>query len=93
MPSNSDLKGILTELQIAIESDSTLSDDDKAEALEQVGAIANAGKTPKDNTVQKVVKNAIKFIKGTISDLPDTEKVVQIGIKVFPLLMTFFGLV
>lgn len=87
-----DLKEILTELQTAIESDSTLSDDDKAEALGQVVAIANAGKTPKDNTVRKVVKNAIKFIKGTISDLPDTEKVVQVGIKVFPLLIAFFGL-
>ena len=86
------MKEILTELQTAIEGDSTLSDDDKAEALGQIIAIANAGKTPKDNTVQKVVKNAIKFIKGTISDLPNTEKVVQIGIKVFPLLIAFFGL-
>ena len=44
------IKELLTELQTAIEA-SALSDDDKAEALEQVKALAEVGKNPQESTV------------------------------------------
>jgi hypothetical protein len=35
-------------------------------------AMGDAGKTPKDNAIQKGVKTAMKVLKGTIADLPAT---------------------
>ena len=71
---------------------SSLSDDDKAEALEQVKAIADAGNTPKDNAIQKGVKTAMKVLKGTINDLPATEDLVKVLIKIAPIVAAFFGM-
>ena len=86
-----DLKTALTDLQTAIES-SSLNDDDKSESLEQVKAIADAGNTPKDNAIQKGVKTAMKVLKGTIADLPATEDVVKVLIKIAPTVAAFFGM-
>jgi uncharacterized protein YjbI with pentapeptide repeats len=86
-----DLKTALTDLQASIES-SSLSDDDKADALEQVKAIADAGKIPKDNAIQKGVKTAMKVLKGTIADLPATEDLVKVLIKIAPIVAAFFGM-
>ena len=85
------IKELLTELQTAIETDPTLSNDDKTEALEQLKTIIEAGKHPKEGAIQKTVKTAFKILKGTIADLPDTEKLFQVGIKVLPLIAKFFG--
>jgi uncharacterized protein YjbI with pentapeptide repeats len=86
-----DLKTALTALQTALES-SPLSDEDKAEALEQVKAIADAGQNPKDSALQKCVKTAMKVLKGTIADLPSTEEVVKVLIKIAPIVASFFGM-
>ncbi|MFB2981880.1 pentapeptide repeat-containing protein [Microseira sp. BLCC-F43] len=45
-PDQPGIKELLTELQAAIEAETNLSDEDKAEALEQVKALAEAGKNP-----------------------------------------------
>ena len=42
------IKELLTELQTAIEAETNLSDDDKAEALEQVKALAEVGQNPQE---------------------------------------------
>jgi uncharacterized protein YjbI with pentapeptide repeats len=86
-----DLKTALTDLQTAIES-SSLSDDDKAEALEQVKSIADAGNNPQNNAIQKGVKTAMKMLKGTIADLPATEDLVKVMIKIAPIVAAFFGM-
>ena len=85
------IKELLTELQTAIETDPTLSSDDKTEALEQLKTIIEAGKHPKEGAIQKTVKTAFKILKGTIADLPATEQLFQVGIKVLPLIAKFFG--
>ena len=77
--------------QTAIETDPTLSNDDKTEALEQLKTIIEAGKHPKEGAIQKTVKTAFKILKGTIADLPATEQLAQVGIKVLPLIAKFFG--
>jgi uncharacterized protein YjbI with pentapeptide repeats len=87
------IKELLKELQAAIEADSTLNDDDKAEALEQVQTIAKGGTQPQDGLIQKTVKTAMKVLKGTIADLPSTEQLVKVSLKVLPLIAGFFGLV
>lgn len=45
-PDEPGIKELLTELQTAIEAETDLSDDDKAEALEQVKTLAEVGKNP-----------------------------------------------
>jgi uncharacterized protein YjbI with pentapeptide repeats len=91
-PDKPGIKELLKELQAAIEADNNLNDDDKAEALAQVKAIAEAGKKPEDGTMQKIAKTALKFLKGTIADLPTTAKLVEECSKLFPLVTKFFGL-
>ncbi|BAY33270.1 pentapeptide repeat protein [Nostoc carneum NIES-2107] len=91
-PDKAGIKELLTQLQAAIETDTTLSDEDKAEALEQVKAIAEAGKKPEDGAMQKIAKTALKFLKGTIADLPTTAKLVEECSKLLPLITKFFGL-
>ncbi len=91
-PNKSGIKELLTELQAAIEADTNLSDEDKAEALEQVKTMAEAGQKPEDGAMQKMAKNAMKFLKGTIADLPSTVELVQTCGKLLPLITKFFGL-
>ncbi|MGB7444073.1 MAG: pentapeptide repeat-containing protein [Coleofasciculaceae cyanobacterium] len=91
-PDKPGIKELLTELQSAIEADPNLSDEDKAEALEQVQAIAEAGHKPEDGAMQKMVKTALKLLKGTIADLPSAVELVQTCGKLFPLITKFFGL-
>ncbi len=90
-PDKVGIKELLQELQLAIKSDINLNDEDKADALEQVQKIAEAGQKPKDEGMQKVVKNAIKILKGTIADLPSTVQLVQSCGKLLPLVTQFFG--
>lgn len=94
LPDNAEetgIKELLTELQLAIEADTNLSNEDKEEALKQVQTIAEVGQKPQDQGMQKIVKNALKFLKGTIADLPSTVELVQTCGKVFPLVTQFFG--
>lgn len=91
-PDKPGIKKLLMKLQAAIEADRNLNDEDKAEALEQVKAIAEAGQKPEDGAMQKMAKNAMKFLKGTIADLPSTVELVQTCGKILPLITKFFGL-
>ena len=77
------IKELLTELQTAIEA-SALSDDDKAEALEQVKALAEVGKNPQESTMQKAGKTAMKILKGTIAGLPSAGTLVEACSKLLP---------
>jgi len=86
------IKQLLTELQAAIEADTHLSDEDKIDALEQVDAIAAAAQQPEDGEMQKMVKTAIKILKGTISELPTAVQLVESCGKLLPLITKFFGL-
>jgi Pentapeptide repeats (8 copies) len=87
-----DFKTLLKELEAAIKVDPNLSDADKVEALEQVEAIDEGRRNPKGEAIQKSVKTAIKVLKGTIADLPSTEELVKVSIKVLPFILKFFGL-
>ncbi|HIK04059.1 MAG TPA: pentapeptide repeat-containing protein [Trichormus sp. M33_DOE_039] len=91
-PDKPGIKELLTELQTAIEADNNLGEEDKAEALEQVKAIAEAGQKPEDGAMQKAAKTALKFLKGTIADLPTTANLVEACTKLLPLITKFFGL-
>ncbi|MEH2236986.1 pentapeptide repeat-containing protein [Nostoc sp.] len=91
-PDKPGIKELLTQLQAAIEADTNLLQEDKAEALEQVKALAEAGKSPQEGAMQKAAKTAIKILKGTISSLPSATKLVEQCSNLLPLISTFLGL-
>jgi uncharacterized protein YjbI with pentapeptide repeats len=91
-PDEPGIKELLTQLQTAIETDTNLSNEDKAEALEQVQKIAEAGQKPEDEGVQKIVKKSLTFLKGIISDLPSAVELVKTCGTLLPLVTKFFGL-
>ncbi|MEH2441134.1 pentapeptide repeat-containing protein [Nostoc sp.] len=91
-PDKPGIKELLTQLQAAIEADTNLSKEDKAEALEQVKALAEAGKSPQEGAMQKAAKTAIKILKGTISSLPSATKLVEQCSNLLPLISNFLSL-
>ncbi|MBD2607854.1 pentapeptide repeat-containing protein [Scytonema hofmannii FACHB-248] len=91
-PEKPGIKELLTQLQTAIEADTNLSEEDKAEALEQVKALAEAGKNPQEGAMQKSAKTAMKILKGTISGLPSAATLVEACGKLLPLISGFLGL-
>jgi hypothetical protein len=94
--SNPDIPGIkelLAQLQAAIEAESELPDEDKAEALEQVKTLAEAGQKPEDNVLQKAAKTSMKILKGTVASLPDAAKLAESCAKLLPAIATLLALV
>lgn len=94
--SNPDIPGIkelLAQLQAAIEAESELPDEDKAEALEQVKTLAEAGQRPEDNVLQKAAKTSMKILKGTVASLSDAAKLAESCAKLLPTIATLLGLV
>lgn len=85
-PDNPGLKELLTQLQAAIEAEAELQNEDKAEALEQVKTLAEAGQNPKDNALQKAAKTAMKILKGTVASLPEATKLAEACAKLLPLI-------
>ncbi len=80
------LKELLIQLQAAIESESELAPEDKAEALAEVKVLAEAGQKTADNVIQKAAKRSITFLKGTVSNLPDAAKLAGACATLLPLI-------
>ena len=92
-PDTLGLKELLTQLQKSIETETRLSEEDKAEALEQVKMLAEAGQNPEDNGLQKTAKTAMKILKGTAASLPDATELVEACTKLLPAIATLLVLV
>ncbi len=92
-PEKPGIKELLTQLQAAIEAESELPDEDKAEALEQVKTLAEAGQKPEDNVLQKAAKTSMKILKGTVASLPDAAKLAESCTKLLPAIATLLALV
>jgi len=91
-PENDGIKELLAKLLAAIESAPELPNEDKAEALEQVKVLAEAGQKPEDNILQKAAKTAMKIIKGTVASLPDATKLVEECGKLLPTIAKLLAL-
>ena len=78
------IQELLTELQAAIKAETNLSEEDEAEALEQVKTLAEVGKNPQESTMQKAGKTAMKILKGTIAGLPSAATLVEACSKLLP---------
>ncbi|MEH2056492.1 MAG: hypothetical protein V7K97_10120 [Nostoc sp.] len=86
------IKELLTQLHEAISQSSDLPETDKADALLQVEALAEAGKNPQESTKQKTAKNAIIMLKGIFTGLPAIATLVEAGNKLLPAISKLFGL-
>jgi len=91
-PGKPGIKELLEQLKIAIESESNLSDEDKADALEHVQTLAEVGQKPQEVAVRKPAKVAIQALKGIFSSLPDLAKLAETGKTLIPLISHIFGL-
>jgi hypothetical protein len=97
LPSSSEsdkpgIKELLEQLKTAIEAESSLSNKDKADALEYVQTLAEAGQKPNEGAIQKTAKTAIQALKGIFSSLPDIAKLAEAGKTLIPLIAHIFGL-
>ena len=88
----SKLADLLLELQTAIESDRSLKPDDKEDALEQVRALAEAGKNPQEKATRKKAKNAIRMLKGIVDELPTATQFVDSCSNLLPIIIKLFSL-
>lgn len=92
-PDKPSIKELLAQLQTAVEAESNLPEEDKAEALEQIKTLAEAAQKPEDNMLQKAAKTAIKILKGTVSSLPEAAKLVDASTKLLPIISKLLLLV
>jgi uncharacterized protein YjbI with pentapeptide repeats len=86
------IKELLSQLQDAIIQSTYLPEEEKAEALEQVQALAEAGKNPQESTKQKTAKTAITMLRGIFTGLPAIASLVEAGNKLLPAIAKLFGL-
>ncbi|MEQ8540294.1 MAG: pentapeptide repeat-containing protein [Coleofasciculus sp. D1-CHI-01] len=91
-PDKPGIKELLAQLQAAIEAESNLDEEDKAEALEQVKMLADAGKNPQEKGNQKMAKRATTMLKGIIVGLPTAATLFEAWNKLQPLITKLFGL-
>ncbi|NEQ53096.1 MAG: pentapeptide repeat-containing protein [Leptolyngbya sp. SIO3F4] len=85
-----DLKDLLAQLQAAIEQDTELSDDEKAEALGEVAKLAKAGATPKEGKMQNLAKRATTTLKAIAETLTDTSKLATTCKTLLPMIVALF---
>lgn len=91
-PTQAQLKELLAQLQTAIESEESFSEDEKTEALAEVQQLAIAGQAPKDGPMKKAAKRAITVLKGMTVGVGATTKFVEACNGLLPAIGILFGL-
>ncbi len=91
-PDQPGLKELLVQLQATIEAEAELQPADKAEALEQVKVLAEAGKSPQEGPIQKAAKTATTMLRGITAALPSTTALVKAVAELLPLIAKLLGL-
>lgn len=86
------VKQLLQQLHQLFMEDDNLTEEDKAEALEQIQVLAEASKKPDESTMRKAAKTAMKVIEYTISTLPPTLAIVKVCQELLPKLAECLGL-
>ncbi|MEM8504113.1 MAG: pentapeptide repeat-containing protein [Cyanobacteria bacterium P01_D01_bin.1] len=86
------LKNLLTQLQGAIESEPSLSEEEKTEALVEVGEIAAAGQSPTDGPMKKAAKRSLNALKGITLGLDETTKLATTAKGLLNAIALLFGL-
>jgi uncharacterized protein YjbI with pentapeptide repeats len=90
-PNEPGIKERLTELQKAVEEDTELQPDDKADLLEQVKALAEAEQISEPDKKESLVRNAKKIFIATLIGLPATATLVEASSKLLPIITRLLG--
>ncbi|NCR65958.1 MAG: pentapeptide repeat-containing protein [Microcystis aeruginosa LL11-07] len=90
-PENAQLKALLQELTQAIEIDSHLDVEEKAEAANQVKKIAQASQNPDDAGLQKKAQRAVNFLETIAKALEPASKLAQACQKALPIILGILG--
>ncbi|MEQ8974136.1 MAG: hypothetical protein RIE73_27545 [Coleofasciculus sp. C1-SOL-03] len=85
-------KELLRQLQRIIEAEDNLSPQDKAQALEQVKRLAEAGKNPQAPQKQEQAQTAIRILRGMIAELPNAHDFLEESTRLLPQLAEIFGI-
>ena len=88
-PEEPGIKDLLTEIQAAID-DPQLSEDDKKQVLEQLQILAEAGKNPQVETMQKKAERAVGFLEVIAKGVEPASKLAKACAKVLPRILAFF---
>jgi uncharacterized protein YjbI with pentapeptide repeats len=88
-PDEPGIKDLLTQLQAAID-DPQLSEDEKKQVLEQLNILAEAGKNPQNETMQKKAERAVGFLEVIAKGLEPTSKLAKASAKVLLKILAFF---
>lgn len=92
VPEAPKLADLLKQLQSAIESDTHLSEKDKAKALKQVQTLAEAAQNPKNEDKKDLADTAITMLKGIFTGLPVVAASVKACQELLPAIASLFGL-
>lgn len=85
------LKALLTQFQQAIQTDTALSDPDKADLLEQVQALTEAKQVEEPAKREGITRKAMKMFDATLKNLPETAKLAEACSKLLPLIFKVLG--
>lgn len=82
----------MNQLREFIVTDLALSDEDRADALQQVQALAEAGKNPNDGNMKKLARGAMRMLRGIADELPAATQLIEAVGTLFPAIAILFGL-
>lgn len=91
-PTQPGIKELLIQLQQAVDEDTDLAPEDKADLLEQVKVLAEAEQTPESEKKKGLVRTARKIFDATLKSLPSTANIIEACSKLLPLILKALGL-
>ncbi|MHC5759988.1 pentapeptide repeat-containing protein [Nostoc sp.] len=91
-PTQPGIKELLIQLQQAVDEDTDLAPEDKADLLEHVKALAEAGQTPDQEKKKGLVRKARINFDGILKSLPSTANIIESCSKLLPLIIKALGL-
>ncbi|MBN3873340.1 pentapeptide repeat-containing protein [Nostoc sp. JL33] len=91
-PTQPGIKELLIQLQQAVNEDTDLAPEDKADLLEHVKALAEAEQTPDQEKKKGLVRKARINFDGILKSLPSTANIIEACSKLLPLIVKALGL-
>jgi uncharacterized protein YjbI with pentapeptide repeats len=91
-PTRTQLKDMLAQLQTAIEAESSLSEEEKTDALAEVKELVTAGQAPQEGPMKKMAKRSLNTLKGITLGMGATTELVKACGALLPAIAHLFGL-
>ena len=91
-PDQEGIRELVERLQKMIEGDENLKAEDKAEALKQVQALAEASKNPLVEENKSIAESAMMRLRGKVEEVPEATNFSQACNGLLPQINTIFGL-